>query len=376
MNEDLGSALDQTEHIMLTRRVVFTGPGDVALESFEIEKPAADEVLIESLYTVISPGTERAALLAEPNTVTRSRGFPLHPGYSNVGKIVEVGAEVDAFRPGQLVATMLRHAGHGLLPATTGPGLPPDKYRDLARTSYAPNAPASPLHLIWPLADSLDRRGQKASATFSISKVGLGGVRAARVELGESVLIMGLGPIGLSAAQHARLTGGFPVLGLDPSPMRRKLAEDFGLDGVYADASELAAPHPLMTGPSPTVVIEATGRAEAIPQAFRLCARNGRVVLLGSTRGVTEEVNFYTDVHLKGLTVKGAHELTRPIHESSAANWTAWEDAGLVLRLIAAGRLDCATLITHEFGAEQAAEAYGVVRDSPDALLVLLDWTL
>jgi threonine dehydrogenase-like Zn-dependent dehydrogenase len=159
------------------------------------------------------------------------------------------------------------------------------------------------------------------------------------------------------------------------SPARRKLGQQFGFDAVYADASELAAGHPLMIGPAPTVVIEATGTPEAIPEAFQLCARNARVVLLGSTRGATKEVNFYTDVHLKGLTIKGAHELTRPFHESSEHHWTAWQDAGLALRMIGDGRLDPGALITHEFAADQAAEAYGVVQNSRDALLVLLDWT-
>ena len=352
---------------MLARRVVFTGSGEVELEDFELENPAQGEILIETLYTVISPGTERAALLAEPNTITRAKGFPFVPGYANVGRIIEVGDAAEPYRPGQLVATMLQHASHGLLPATTGPGLLPEGYADKLGGSYSPNGPATPRHLIWPLADTLDADRQKASASFTISKVGLLGVRRARIELGESVLIMGLGAVGLSAAQYARLAGALPVLGLDPSPVRRKSAEAFGLDAVYGDGSELAS--------APAVVIEATGTPEAIPQAFQLCARNGRVVLLGSTRGVTSEVNFYTDVHLKGLTVLGAHELTRPVHESTAGDWTTWDDAGLVLRLIAAGRLDPARLVTHTLSADQAAEAYGVVRDAPDALLVLLDWT-
>ena len=377
---------------MLARRVVFTGSGEVELEDFELENPAQGEILIETLYTVISPGTERAALLAEPNTITRAKGFPFVPGYANVGRIIEVGDAAEPYRPGQLVATMLQHASHGLLPATTGPGLLPEGYADKLGGSYSPNGPATPRHLIWPLADTLDADRQKASASFTISKVGLLGVRRARIELGESVLIMGLGAVGLSAAQYARLAGALPVLGLDPSPVRRKSAEAFGLDAVYGDGSELAsAPVRRKSAEAfgldavygdgselasaPAVVIEATGTPEAIPQAFQLCARNGRVVLLGSTRGVTSEVNFYTDVHLKGLTVLGAHELTRPVHESTAGDWTTWDDAGLVLRLIAAGRLDPARLVTHTLSADQAAEAYGVVRDAPDALLVLLDWT-
>ena len=54
------------------------------------------------------------------------------------------------------------------------------------------------------------------------------------------------------------------------------------------------------------MVIEATGSPEPVNDAFALACSHGRVVLLASTRGVTE-TNFYRDVHRKGLTVLGAH---------------------------------------------------------------------
>ena len=123
------------------------------------------------------------------------------------------------------------------------------------------------------------------------------------------------------------------------------------------------------------MVIEATGRPEAIPQAFQYCARNGRVVILGSTRGETGQVNFYTGVHKKGVTVIGVHELTRPVHDGQPGNWTSSADAALLLRLIVAERLDCGPIVTHEFPAGRSAEAYRVVRESPEAIAVVLDWS-
>jgi threonine dehydrogenase-like Zn-dependent dehydrogenase len=359
---------------MKGRRIVFTGRGTVAVEDFEVESPAEDQVLIETLHSSISPGTERAHLLAEPNTITRVRGFPFQPGYSNVGRILGVGAAVTAYRPGQLVVTEQPHLSHVLLPATVGPGLAPEKYRAQLKSALSPDASFTPHHLIWPLPDGLDARTLKACSLFSLSKVGLHGVRRARIELGEAVLVVGLGPIGLCAAQHARLCGGFPVLGLDPVPARRSFALDLGLDGVFARAEDVAAGHPQMAGAAPAVVIEATGRPEAIPQAFRLCAKNARVVLLGSTRGATEEVNFYTDVHKQGLTLLGVHALTRPIHESAPGHWTDWDDTALILRLIRERRIDCASLVTHEFGVNEAAKAYRAVCDSPEVIAVVMNW--
>ena len=72
----------------------------------------------------------------------------------------------------------------------------------------------------------------------------------------------------------------------------------------------------------PAVVIVATGYPDAIVSAFALAKQGGRVVLLGSTRGETDHVNFYRDVHKKGLVIIGAHDSTRPSLDSAAGWWT------------------------------------------------------
>jgi threonine dehydrogenase-like Zn-dependent dehydrogenase len=343
------------------------------VESFEVDQPARNEVLIETLYTTISPGTERAHLLAEENTVTRDIGFPFQPGYSNVGRVLQTGADVRQLRPGQLVASSIPHVSHALLTVLGENEGGPVRARwksDLPPEKSFGGSPA-----IWPLPEGLETDLQKGCSSYCFSRVGLHGVREARIELGEAVLILGLGPIGLHAAQHARLSGGLPVLAIDPSPARRKLAEKVGIDGTYADAATFVkSGHPLMTK-GPAVVIEATGLPQVIPEAFKLCARNGRVMLLGSTRGLTQNVNFYTDVHKKGLVIYGVHASTHPKQESSPGRWTNADDDSVILRLICSRRIDCNSLITHQFGAGDAPEAYRTVTESPEALAVMLDWT-
>ncbi len=352
---------------MKGRRIRFAAPGKVAVESFEVEKPARDEILVETLYTTISPGTERAHLMAEENTVTRSLGFPFQPGYSNVGRVLEVGAGVKGIAPGQLIASSVPHLSHALLKLFPGvTGLPA---RTTIKLDLPPEKSFAENPLVWPLPADLETRLQKACSSYCFSRVGLHGVREARIELGEAVLVLGLGPIGLHAAQYARLSGGFPVIGIDPSAARRKVAAEVGIDATYADAAAFSA-----AAQPPVVVIEATGLPDVIPQAFRLCARNGRVILLGSTRGLSQ-VNFYTDVHKKGLVVYGVHASTHPKHESSPGRWTNFDDDAVILKLICAGRIACGPLMTHQFGAGEASEAYRTVRESPGALAVLLDWT-
>lgn len=353
---------------MQGRRVRFTGAGKVEVQAFEVPRPARGDVLVQTLYTTISPGTERAHLMAEENTVTRDLGFPFQPGYSNVGRVLEVGADVRRLAAGQLVASSIPHVSHALLAMEGSPGGP---LRGRYQSDLPPEKSFAGSPLVWPLPPELSPDLQKSCSSYCFSRVGLHGVREARVELGETVLILGLGPIGLHASQHARLCGGFPVVAIDPSAARRKLAEKVGVDATYADAASFSSAH---KGKPPAVVIEATGLPNVIPQAFQLCGRNGRVMLLGSTRGLST-VNFYTDVHKKGLVVVGVHASTHPKHESSPGRWTNADDDEVILRLICAGRIDAGSLRTHEFAVSQAPEAYRTVRENPEALAVMLDWT-
>ena len=354
---------------MQAKRVRFVGPRKVDLEIIEVETPVENEVLIEALYSCISPGTERSHYLAEENTVTRDKPGPFYPGYSNIGRIAQVGPGVEGFHVGQFVATALPHLSHAIFPAKAG-----GPQRKLA-SAVPQGASFSPSKAIFPLADGLDAQRLKECATYCFSRVALHGVRRARIELGEAVVILGLGPIGLQCVQYARMNGGFPVIGIDPTASRRKVAQTLGMDHGFANVEELVKSDLFKPGGGPPVTIEATGLPEVIPQAFQICGRNGRVMLLGSTRGETKNVNFYTDVHKKGLTVIGVHAGTRPQHESLPGHWTAHDEQTLILKLIANGRVRCGPLITHEFPVSKVADAYETVCKSTEALAVVLDWT-
>lgn len=88
-----------------------------------------------------------------------------------------------------------------------------------------------------------------------------------------------------------------------------------------------------------SVVLECSGNPKATKTAFRLVGRRGRVVLLGSTRGVVGGVDFYEDVHQKGLIIIGAHNTIRPKQDSTLGYWTWRDDAVLMLQLLKSGKL-------------------------------------
>jgi 2-desacetyl-2-hydroxyethyl bacteriochlorophyllide A dehydrogenase len=291
---------------MTGHEVIFTRAGQVEVLPLSVQPPCPGEILVETIYSGVSAGTERAHLDARPNTYTHGDRFPFRPGYSSVGRVAQIGSGVTLFKPGQIVATTTSHRSHATIQVANRLGVLPAKFDDAA----IGDGSIAPPSLVWPLSDHLTTLQLEASSTVTWSRVGLAGVRRARVEIGETVLVLGLGPIGLISVQFARLAGAVRVEGVDQVPFRCQVARETGADATYSSVEEA---HAARDGRGdPDVVIEVTGNPAAVALAFSLCAPGGRVVLLSSSRGLSNNVNFYTDVHRKGIHIIGAHELTRP----------------------------------------------------------------
>lgn len=327
---------------MKSHRVVWTERGVAQVEGWEVPEVGDGQVLVRSRFTLISPGTERAWLLNLPNTPVK---FPQYPGYSAVGCVEQVGAKVQGVQVGDRVVWAGRHAAHAVVSADAVLSVPPE------------------------LSD-------EEAVFFNLAAIAMQGVRKARIELGESVVVIGAGLIGLLAMQLAKLSGAVPVIAVDRDERRLPFAQIVGADVTLLATDDLLSRithHATDSGAH--VVIDATGHPDAILLAFQMARRCGRVILLGSTRGETKSVNFYRDVHRKGLVIIGAHDSIRPRHESSPGFWTAKDDRALALKLLAAGRLQVKPLITHRFAWKDAPKAYDLLaRWDMTALGILLDW--
>lgn len=326
---------------MRSLRVVWTEPSVVKIEEWTVPEIGEKQVLVKTNFTLISPGTERAFLLHLPNTPAN---FPQYPGYCAVGQVLEVGKQVQRFKVGDRVVWAGRHAAHAVISEDALLSVPPE------------------------LSDE--------EAVFSrLIAIAMQGVRKAQIELGESIVVLGVGLIGLLALQLAKISGGFPVIGVDLTEIRLDFARKVGADFTFLADENLLARVDELTEGGAHVAIEATGSPEAIPLAFKLTRQMGRVILLGSTRGETKSVNFYADVHRKGLTIIGAHESVRPQVDSSRWFWTARDDQTLALKLLAAHRIYVTPLITHRFSGTEAPRVYELlVQGDMSAIGILLDW--
>ena len=329
---------------MKAQRVVWPDRAKVEVETFTLPLVGDDEVLVETECTLISPGTERAFLLGLPNAQGR---YPSRPGYSNIGRVVEVGQTVTDCEIGDRVASTQGH------------------------TSHFVTAPSRLLKIA-----STDMPADEA-VFFNLGAIALQGVRKARIELGEATLVLGQGLIGLLALQLSKLSGALPVIAADLTDSRLEISKSMGADYTFnpedTDFSEQLGD--ATQGNGLAVVIEATGHPDAISTALEVAGRDARVVLLASTRGETPSVNFYRDVHKKGLMLYGAHNSIRPRQESSPNFWTLEDDSLLLLSLIAQKRFDVVPLISHRIPGEDAPQAYQRLMEwNPGLLGVVLQW--
>lgn len=343
MNRRLSAAgqPNRVRHALNTK-VQFTAPGIAELVHSELPVCEPDRLLVRAIASLISPGTERAFLLGLENT---ARNYPMGAGYSMVAEVVEVGAEVSGWAEGDRLAVPIEHQRIA--------AVRPEQCT--------------------PVPDDLP---SEQACFFFMAAIALQGVRKARIELGEGVATLGAGIIGLLAMQWAKLNGAVPALTLDVDDTRLELAREMGADaalqmqGDYLD--RVAA---LCDGGKPQVVVDATGHPAAVTAAFDVIGHQGRLVLLGSTRGNTPDVNFYRDVHKTGLTLIGAHNSVRPAADSAPGYWTLADDHRLVLRCLASGRLRVAGLVTHRFAWEDAPAAYAELTAwNPETLGLILNW--
>lgn len=321
---------------MKTKQILFTDVHKAELVEAEVCEPAADEVMTEMEYTVISGGTERANIMAAPNTGGYS--FPKALGYCGVGWVVKTGSAVTSVAVGDRV--LVYHGHHKKYNVT--PEIKVTKVTDDAMPS-------------------LD------AAFVVIAAMGLGGVRKLELELGESAMVMGLGLLGLFAVQFCRLSGAYPVIAADLNPARRELALKLGADYAFdPSAPDFVEQVKAVTkGNGVRAIVEVTGVSAAMKQALECASWLGRIALLGCTRVSDCAIDYYQQVHRPGIKLIGAHNFVRPKVESYPHHWTHQDDCKAILDLISAGRIQSASIASRVVPPAAAPEIFDQLCDDP-----------
>ena len=330
---------------MKSKRIVFTAVHCAELLDVELEEMKENEVLVEMEYTVVSGGTERACIMAMNNTYQK---FPQSLGYCGVGRVVEIGSAVTKVGVGDRV--LVYHGCHSKYNVR-----PEEKITKVENDAI----------------DSLE------AAFVIISSMGLGGVRKLEIELGESVMVMGLGLLGMFSIQFCRLSGAYPIIAADLNPARRELAlslgADYALDPSAPDFVEQVMK--ITKGKGVRATVEVTGVSAAMKQALECASWMGRIALLGCTRVSDCSIDYYAQVHRPGVKLIGAHNFVRPKVESYPHHWTHHDDCNAILDLIAAGRIRVSPIVSRVVSPKDAPAIFDQLCDDPNFPIgTVFDW--
>ena len=266
---------------------------------------------------------------------------PTTLGYSCAGTVLDVGSQVDEFRVGDRVACI----GEGIA------------------THSEVNAVPRNLVVAVPAGVGLDH----ASST-AVGAIALQGVRQARLELGETVAVIGLGLLGQFLVQLCRANG-CRVVGVDPDPGKRSLALANGAEAACAPVMEEALYHALRVsagqGVDAVMLTTAVKDKSPIEMAAAVVRDRGRVVCLGNTyieidwrTWFAKEIEFLMSRAMGAGMFDPDYLMRGKDYPSGYVRWTANRNMASFLDLIAQGKLDLARLITHRFPFADATSVF------------------
>ena len=345
--------------------------------------PEPTEVLVRTIASVISPGTERAVTaLAQSSLLAKARARPdlvrqvvrkakaeglaatahsvrgrlaedVPLGYSAAGEVVEVGSMVSGLRPGELVATGgAGKANHAEFQAV--PGL-----------------------LCVPVPDGVP---SKDAAFTTVASIALHGLRLAEAGPGSKVVVIGLGLVGQLAARLA-MAAGCDVVGIDLAAHARITAAGSGveaLDELGEATTEQVIAWSRGRGADAVLVCAASHSSAPVTRAPALCRDRAAIVIVGDVGLNLDRTPFYE----RELSVRFARSYGPGRYDPSyeawgvdypvgQVRWTEGRNFEAVLDLMAGGRLKVADLVTHCYEIDEAAAAYQLIENRADPYLAV-----
>lgn len=345
------------------RVVVFTEPKTVGFESYEDLPLKSYEVRLRTLYSGISAGTELTAyrgsnpylhkqwdpgrklfLPAEQPTLT----YPVSGwGYEEVGEVIEVGSEVNDVSIGDVIFGTWGHRTHHIV-----------------GEEYARNRVQSKsLEAIFGLFSQ-------------IGAIALNGVHDARIRIGETVVVFGMGTLGQIVGQLAKKSGA-QVVGVDRFEKRLEIAQQTNAADIVLNAGEGEVAERIRAitdNRGADLAIEATGSSSALNQAVRSVAYSAKVVALGFFQGEASGLYLGEEFHHNRVNIVGSQ-----IFGTDPELTYRWNQLRLVqtfMRLQAEGMINLNSIITHIVPFDDAGEAFRILDQEPEsALQVVLDFT-
>jgi 2-desacetyl-2-hydroxyethyl bacteriochlorophyllide A dehydrogenase len=324
------------------RAVWFVAPGAIELREETVTAPGACEILVRASRSGLSHGTEMLVYRGQipPGTdldlptLRGSFSFPIKYGYASVGTVADVGEGVSGLAAGDKVFCLHPHQTSYTLSADLAWRLPPD---------------LPPEHAIF----------------AANVETALNALLDVPVRLGERVVVLGQGTVGLLIGLLAHRNGAGRVAVVDPIPLRRQLAASLGADAALAPT--VATPDRLanVLDGRPDLVFEASGNPAALQLAVDSVTDEGTVLVCSWYGTKSAPLDLGGRFHRGRIRLRSTQ--VGRLAPEIAPRWDYARRRAMVLELLADLPLD--RLITHRFPFEAAADAYRTVAEQPEEVL-------
>ncbi|MDC6362076.1 MULTISPECIES: bi-domain-containing oxidoreductase [Flavobacteriaceae] len=354
--------------------------GETILEEVPVPNVKSGHVLIKTTKSLVSLGTERMlvefgkanflqkakqqpdkvkmvlnkvktdGLKPTIDSVLNKLNQPLPLGYCNVGEVIGVGRGVTEFRVGDRVASNGNHAEYVNIPKNLVVKIPDNVTDDEA-------------------------------AFTVIGAIGLQGIRLLNPTFGETVVVVGLGLIGLVTAELL-LGNGCNVIGFDFDPEKVRIANEKGITAINpaegTDQVKFVESYTNGIGADGVIITASNKSNEIISQSAQMCRKRGRVILVGVIGLDISRADFYE----KEITFQVScsygpgrydeeYEQKGNDYPIGYVRWTEKRNFEAILRAISKGTLDVKPLITERIPLKEYQKIYGNMGDSKSIASIL-----
>ncbi|WP_408008261.1 bi-domain-containing oxidoreductase [Pseudalkalibacillus sp. A8] len=357
--------------------------GETIIESIPVPAGQDNYVLIKSISSVVSAGTERMlvdfgksnylqkakqqpekvkqvldkvktdGLQPTINAVKTKLDQPIPLGYSNAGIVVEVGKNVEEFKVGDRVISNGSHA------------------------EYV----CAPKNLCAKIPEGVD---YDEAAFTVVSSIGLQGIRLANPTLGETFVVIGLGLIGLLSVQLLKAHG-CNVIATDFDNNKVELAKSFGADAI--NLSEGLNPVNYANkvtngrGVDGVLITASAKSSEPVSQAANMCRKRGRIVLVGVTglelmrsEFYEKELSFQVSCSYGPGRYDTNYEEKGQDYPLGFVRWTEQRNFEAVLNMMKDGKIDTKPLISQTYSIKDAGKAYKTLSEDKKVIGLILHY--
>jgi predicted dehydrogenase len=345
--------------------------GKIVVENVPAPAVRDDYILVSNLYSLISPGTESSSIKRSSGAIVSKAMKKTELIRKVVDKIKADGIKstIDLIKWESEKLNVLGYSSAGIV-IDKGRNVDHININDrVACGGYAYHAEVVciPKNLVVKIPEGV---GFEEAAFTTLGCIALQGVRRARIEVGDVVVVIGLGLVGQLTAQILNAAG-CEGIGIDLNEDRVKLAEELGLHkGIAAeeDVVKSILDYTNRVGADAVIICAATSSNQPVNQAMEMARKKGKIIIVGDVGMNLQRHPFYEkelDFLISTSYGPGRYDY---LYEEKGIDypigyvrWTENRNMQEFLRLVAEGKVDVNSLITHKFPIEEARKAYNVI---------------